>query len=78
MLAIGFGVARLARLSRQQSVTLGIETSVQNATLAMVIASTVLKQDQMAVPGALYGVLMYAGGLLFAWLMRRQAVASPR
>lgn len=73
MLAIGFGVARLARLSRQQSVTLGIETSVQNATLAMVIASTVLKQDQMAVPGALYGVLMYAGGLLFAWLMRRQA-----
>lgn len=72
MLAIGFGMARLARLSRQQSVTLGIETSVQNATLAMVIASTVLKQDQMAVPGALYGVLMYAGGLLFAWLMRRR------
>ena len=76
MLAIGFGVARLARLSRQQSVTLGIETSVQNATLAMVIASTVLKQDQMAVPGALYGVLMYAGGLLFAWLMRRQALKA--
>jgi BASS family bile acid:Na+ symporter len=75
MLAIGFGMARLARLSRQQSITLGIETSVQNATLAMVIASTVLKQDQMAVPGALYGVLMYAGGLLFAWLMRRQAAA---
>lgn len=77
MLAIGFGVAWLARLSRQQSVTLGIETSVQNATLAMVIASTVLKQDQMAVPGALYGVLMYAGGLLFAWLMRRQAARQP-
>jgi BASS family bile acid:Na+ symporter len=76
MLAIGFGGARLARLSRQQSVTLGIETSVQNATLAMVIASTVLKQDQMAVPGALYGVLMYAGGLLFAWLMRRQALKT--
>lgn len=73
MLAIGFGMARLARLSRQQSVTLGIETSVQNATLALVIASTVLKQDQMAVPGALYGVLMYAGGLLFAWLMRRRS-----
>jgi len=76
MLAIGFGMARLARLARQQSVTLGIETSVQNATLAMVIASTVLKQDQMAVPGALYGVLMYAGGLLFAWLMRRQALKA--
>lgn len=76
MLAVGFGMARLARLSQRQSVTLGIETSVQNATLALVIASTVLKQDQMAVPGALYGVLMYAGGLLFAWLMRRQAAGA--
>jgi len=28
------------------------------------------------VPGALYGVLMYAGGLLFAWLMRRQAAGA--
>ena len=71
MLAIGFTVAWLARLSRRQSVTLGIETAVQNAALALVIASSVLKQDAMAVPGVLYGVLMYVGGLLFANLMRR-------
>lgn len=71
MLAIGFSVAWLARLSRRQSVTLGIETAVQNAALALVIASSVLKQDAMAVPGVLYGVLMYVGGLLFANLMRR-------
>lgn len=71
MLAIGFIVAGLARLSRRQSVTLGIETSMQNAALALVIASTVLKDDAMAVPGALYGVLMYAGGLLFAAGVRR-------
>jgi bile acid:Na+ symporter, BASS family len=80
MLAIGFGVAWLARLSRSQSVTLGIETAVQNATLALVIASTVLQQDAMAVPGALYGVLMYVGGLLFAFVMRRvtaQPVSAP-
>lgn len=73
MLLCGFAVARLARLSRRQSITLGIETAVQNATLALVIASTVLKQDAMAIPGALYGVLMYAGGLVFAYSMRRFA-----
>lgn len=73
MLLCGFIVARLARLSRRQSITLGIETAVQNATLALVIASTVLKQDAMAIPGALYGVLMYAGGLVFAYSMRRFA-----
>ena len=71
MLCVGFGVAWAARLSRSQSVTLGIETAVQNAALALVIASTVLKDDAMAIPGALYGVLMYAGGLVFALGMRR-------
>jgi BASS family bile acid:Na+ symporter len=71
MLLCGFTVAWLARLSRRQSVTLGIETAVQNAALALVIASTVLKNDAMAVPGAIYGVLMYAGGLLFSLVMRR-------
>ena len=71
MLLCGFLVAWLARLSRRQSVTLGIETAIQNATLALVIASSLLKDDAMAVPGALYGVLMYAGGLLFALSLRR-------
>lgn len=71
MLAGGFLIAWLARLPRQQAVTLGIETAVQNATLALVIAGTVLNNDAMAVPGAVYGVLMYAGGLLFALTMRR-------
>jgi BASS family bile acid:Na+ symporter len=71
MLCIGFGVAWLARLSRSQSVTLGIDTAVQNAALALVIASSVLKDDTLAIPGALYGVLMYAGGLVFALTMRR-------
>ena len=35
--------------------------------------------DAMAIPGALYGVLMYAGGLLFALAMRRllPPVAAP-
>ncbi|PVY56656.1 BASS family bile acid:Na+ symporter [Simplicispira sp. 125] len=71
MLCVGFAVAWAARLPRRQSVTLGIETAVQNAALALVIASTVLKDDALAIPGALYGVLMYAGGLVFALAMRR-------
>ena len=71
MLCVGFTVAWLARLSRRQSVTLGIETAVQNAALSLVIGSTVLKEDALAIPGALYGVLMYAGGLVYALAMRR-------
>ncbi|HVF35168.1 MAG TPA: bile acid:sodium symporter family protein [Candidatus Saccharimonadia bacterium] len=71
MLLLGFGVAWLARLPGKQAVTLGIESAVQNATLAMVMASSVLGDDALALPGAIYGVLMYAGGLAFAFGMRR-------
>jgi BASS family bile acid:Na+ symporter len=39
--------------------------------LSLVIGSTVLKEDALAIPGALYGVLMYAGGLVYALAMRR-------
>jgi BASS family bile acid:Na+ symporter len=73
MLTLGFAVAWAARLPYRQAVTLGIETAVQNAALALVIASSVLQEDALAVPGAVYGVLMYAGGLLFALVMRRLA-----
>jgi BASS family bile acid:Na+ symporter len=75
MLGVGFAAAWFMRLSPRQSVTLGIETAIQNATLALVIASSVLQSDAMAIPGALYGVLMYAGGLAFALGMRRFATA---
>ena len=71
MLVVGFVAAWIARLGAKQAVTLGIETAVQNATLAVVVASTVLKQDVMAMPGAVYGVLMYVGGLGFAFAVRR-------
>lgn len=79
MLACGFGMAWWAKLSPRQSVTLGIETAMQNATLALVVASSALKVDAIAVPGALYGVLMYVGGLAFALAMRRftSSSASP-
>lgn len=78
MLLLGFALAWLAKLSRRQSVTLGIESSVQNATLALVIASTVLKDEAMAIPGAVYGVTMYVGGLLFAYGMRRFTAEGSR
>lgn len=67
----GFAMAWLTRLSQRQAVTVAIETGVQNATLALLIASSVLGNDALGVPGAVYGVLMYLGGLVFAFAMRR-------
>ncbi len=71
MLAAGYGLSRLAKLNRPQAVTVAIETAVQNATLAILIGSTMLKNDQIALPAVVYGVLMYAGGLGFVYWIRR-------
>jgi bile acid:Na+ symporter, BASS family len=73
MLGLGFALARLAYLSRREAITLGIESSIQSAALAIVIASSVLKEDAMAVPAGVYGVVMYFCGLVFAFAMRARA-----
>ncbi len=67
----GFVAAWVTRLSRSQSVTVAIETGVQNATLALLIGSSVLGNDALGLPGAIYGVMMYGGGIVFAFWVRR-------
>jgi BASS family bile acid:Na+ symporter len=78
MLALGYGLARAFRADRRQSVTVAIESSVQNATLAIVIGSTILKDDTMIVPGAIYGLMMYVTSVAFVFLARRLLPASPK
>lgn len=70
-MAGGFVIAWFTRLSRRQSVTVAIETGVQNATLALMIGSSVLGNDALSMPGAIYGVMMYVGGIVFAFWVRR-------
>lgn len=71
MMLLGFGLSRLARVDLRQSATVAIESSVQNAALAIVIAGSILKDDVMLLPGSIYGVLMYFTGIAFVFVMRR-------
>jgi BASS family bile acid:Na+ symporter len=82
MLALGYGLSRAAGVERRQAVTVAIESSIQNVTLAIVIASTILKDNVMMLPGTIYGVLMYFVAALFVFIARRLVTAgaptSPR
>ena len=77
MLALGYGLARLLRADRRQSVTVAIESSVQNATLAIVIGSTIMKDETLVVPGAIYGLMMYVTSVAFVFIARRLLPAGP-
>jgi BASS family bile acid:Na+ symporter len=71
MLVLGFGLSRLAGVGMRQAATVGIESSVQNSTLAIVISSSILANDTMALPAAVYSIAMYATGIAFVLVVRR-------
>jgi len=68
MLIVGFASARMFRLNLPQSITISIESGIQNGTLGITIASTLLHNDFMAISPAIYSLIMFAtGGLIIAW-----------
>ena len=81
-LGAGFGLARLVRLPVVQAFTVAIETGLQNATLSITIAISVLDSNTMAVIPGLYGVWMLvtgfaAAGALARWRRRHPAHPAP-
>lgn len=70
-IGLGFLLGRVSGLALRDAITIGMEVGVQNSTLAIVIALTLLQSPQIAVPGAMYGLLMYLPALAMAALGRR-------
>lgn len=66
-LVIGFFSARLLGLNNKQSSTVSIEAEIQNGTLGITIAATLIGNSQMTIPSAIYGILMFgtAGIIIF-------------
>jgi len=71
MLALGYGLSRAAGVEKRQAVTVAIESSIQNVTLALVIASTIIGDNVMMLPATIYGVMMYFVAAVFVVVARR-------
>lgn len=76
-LAIGFIVPRLLKIDRPQSIASAFEVGLHNATLAIVIARSVLQNADMSLPAAVYGVLMFPLAAAFGMLITRGGAKSP-
>lgn len=70
-LGIGFVVPRLLKIERSQAVASAFEVGLHNATLAIVIARSVLQNPDMSLPAAVYGVLMFPLAAAFGLLITR-------
>jgi BASS family bile acid:Na+ symporter len=59
-LALGFYASRIFRLNTKQSGTISIESGIQNGTLGITIAATLLNNSVMTIPSAIYSLIMFA------------------
>jgi BASS family bile acid:Na+ symporter len=72
-LAVGYGVPRLARIERRQAIAIGMEIGIHNGALAIAIASSPLGlgDPTMAIPAAVYSVIMFFTAAIFGAVVSR-------
>ena len=73
-MTISFNVARLARLSRQQSTAIAMELGVHNGTVAITVGAGIA--TILASPAAVYSVFMFITAGLFARMMYKRNSAE--
>ncbi len=72
VLCAGYQIAKLSNLSKAQSITISFEIGIQNGTLALVVAGTLIGNETMMIPAITYGLLMFITGAIFSfWLKTR-------
>lgn len=65
---VGFITARIGRLNFTQSLTISIESGIQNGTMAIAIASGILLNDNYAIAPAVYSLIMFfTAGVIIAF-----------
>ncbi|NLE78238.1 MAG: bile acid:sodium symporter family protein [Rhodococcus sp.] len=70
-LALGYAGARLLQLARPQAIATSMEVGIHNTTVALTIALSVLGSTEVAIPSAVYSVLMYVLATAFGYVVTR-------
>jgi bile acid:Na+ symporter, BASS family len=72
-LAVGYLVPQWFGVGRKQAIAVAMEIGIHNASLAIYIALNILNDSQMAIPAALYGIVMFfTAGLFGYWVKQKQ------
>ncbi|MFC8045286.1 bile acid:sodium symporter family protein [Nocardia sp. NPDC057353] len=76
-LTLGYAGARLLRLGQPQAIACSMEIGIHNTTVALTIALSVLDSTEVAIPSAVYSVLMYILATAFGFLITRRPTRRP-
>ncbi|MFC9970724.1 bile acid:sodium symporter family protein [Spirillospora sp. NPDC127200] len=75
-LSLGYTGARLFRLPREQAIATSMEVGIHNTTVALTIALSVLDSTAVAIPAAVYSIVMYLLATAFGFSITRIDAAS--
>jgi BASS family bile acid:Na+ symporter len=71
-LIVGYYVPKFLGIDYVQSMTIAIETGLQNSTVSITVALTLLNNNDMAIIPGLYAIWMYVTGFGLAYFMARR------
>jgi BASS family bile acid:Na+ symporter len=71
-MGLGYLSARLFKLSFKNTISITIESGIQNATLALVIASSILNNAEMGIPIGAYAIWMFITGGILMWIFGKR------
>ncbi len=76
-MAVGYIVPRVVGIGERQAIAIGMEIGIHNGTLAIAIAGpTVLNNSTMAIPPAIYSLIMFFTAAAFGWFVSKRVPAS--
>ncbi|MTJ50562.1 bile acid:sodium symporter family protein [Dolichospermum sp. UHCC 0259] len=78
-MVLAYLFAVFSKLTSENAKAITVEVGIQNSTLAIAIASspTLLNNPTMAIPAAIYSLIMFATSAAFAWLVNREVKNIP-
>ena len=71
VILVGGAQAWIARIDRASQLALAVEYGIKNSTLGLVIALTVVGDEEFAVPAAVYSIVMYLTAVIVIAIGRR-------
>lgn len=70
-LTLGYSAARVMRLDERQAIASSMEIGIHNTTIALTIALSVLDSVEVAIPSAVYSIVMYVLATAFGFAITR-------
>jgi BASS family bile acid:Na+ symporter len=71
MMAVAHFVAGVGRLGDRQKIAITLECGLQNGTLAIFVAATLIGSNTMMVPGAIYSLLMFPTAIVYVFIVMK-------